>query len=118
MTLQPKEIGNHTTENKLDDDVDIPWSVEQSDREGRSKIRSGWITKQLIRKVFVAAVLPGVRCRKVFRLRIREIMLKHTPAMAESTQDGLNDMNDMIDMFITIRTNMESIRCTASIKNE
>ena len=45
-------------------------------------------------------------------------MFKHTPAITESTQDGLNDMNDMIDMFITIGTNMESMRCTASIKNE
>ena len=35
--------------------------------------------KQLIRKVFVAAVWPGVRCRIVFRLGIREIMFKHTP---------------------------------------
>ena len=61
---------------------------------------------QLIGKVIVASVWPGVRCRKVFRLRIREIMFKHTLAMAESTQDGLNDM---IDVFITIRANMESI---------
>ena len=45
-------------------------------------------------------------------------MFKHTPAIAESTQDGLNDMNDMIDMFITIGTNMESMQCTPSIKNE
>ena len=39
--LNEKNIDS--TENDLDDDLDIPWSVEQSDREEkrRSKIRSG-----------------------------------------------------------------------------
>ena len=31
-------------------------------------------------------------------------MFKHTPAIAESTQDGLNDMGDLL---ITIRTNID-----------
>ena len=56
-----KEIENDITENELNDDVDIPWSVEQSDREGDDQrsdevesqiaidIRYDW---DLVRKVF------------------------------------------------------------------
>ena len=56
-----KEIENDITENELNDDVDIPWSIEQSDREGDDQrsdevesqiaidIRYDW---DLVRKVF------------------------------------------------------------------
>ena len=56
-----KEIENDITENELNDDVDIPWSVEQSDREGDDR-RSDEVESQnaiditydwyLVRKVF------------------------------------------------------------------